>query len=134
MTALLSSPLRDRKLAPAASGLALAEWAAPAASPGPPEYQAPLHVHHDDDEAWYVLQGRLVIRIGDSDYDVPAGAAVIGPHGLPHTFWNPDPVPARYVLVMSARTSALLDALHGSNQGAQDVRQLFADHGCELFG
>lgn len=135
MTVLLGSPLRDQKLAPAASGLALAEWTAPAASPGPPGYQAPLHLHHEDDEAWYVLAGRLVVRIGDNDYDVPAGAAVIGPRGLPHTFWNPDPVPARYVLIMSARTSALLDALHaGRMPDNEAMRQLFADHGCELLG
>jgi len=136
MTTLLSSPLLGQKLAPATPGLALAEWTAAAAtSPDLPEYQAPLHVHHDDDEAWYVLEGRLVVRIGDNDYAVPAGAAVIGPHSLPHTFWNPDPVPARYVLVMSARTSALLDALHGSRKPSlEDLPQLFADHGCELLG
>lgn len=135
MTALLSSPLRDQKLAPAPSGLALAEWAAAAAPPGPPRYQAPMHVHHDDDEAWYVLEGRLVVQVGDDEYVVPAGAAAIGPHGLPHTFWNPDPAPARYVLVMSARTSALLDALHASQKpGPEEMRRLYADHGCELLG
>jgi uncharacterized cupin superfamily protein len=135
MTTLLSSPLSDQKLAPASCGLALAEWTASAASPGSPRYEAPLHVHHEDDEAWYVLAGRLVVRIGDDEYVVPAGAAAIGPRGLPHTFWNPDPVPARYVLVMSARTSALLDALHGSQQPSLDeMRRLFAEHGCELLG
>lgn len=133
MTAVLGSPLRDQKLAPAVSGLALAEWTAPAATPGAPRYQAPLHTHVDDDEAWYVLEGRLVVRVGDDEHVVPAGAAVIGPRGMPHTFWNPDPVPARYLLVMSARTSALLDALHGARDlGPDGMRRLFAEHGCEL--
>lgn len=26
---------------------------------------APLHVHYQDDEAWYVLEGRLGFRIGE---------------------------------------------------------------------
>jgi hypothetical protein len=53
---------------------------------------------------------------------------------LPHTFWNPDPAPARYVLIMSARTSALLDALHASHKPSPDeMQRLFADHGCELL-
>jgi uncharacterized RmlC-like cupin family protein len=134
MTDVLSSPLRDQKLAPASSALALAEWTAPGAPPGEPLYQAPLHVHHDDDEAWYVLEGRLKVRVGDDQFDVPAGAAIIGPHGLPHTFWNPDPTPVRYVLVMSAQTSALLDALHSGGQlSPAELRELFAAHQCELL-
>lgn len=132
-----AAPLAAAKLAPAGSGLVLAEWTAPgsAGAPDQPEYQAPLHVHHDDDEAWYVLDGRLRVRVGDVEHDVPAGAAVIGPHGLPHTFWNPDTVPVRYLLVMSARTSALLDSLHGegSPSGPEAMRDLFEAYGCTLL-
>jgi oxalate decarboxylase/phosphoglucose isomerase-like protein (cupin superfamily) len=133
---LLGSPLRAGKLAPAGSKLVLAEWEAEAALQGqPPQYQAPLHVHHHDDEAWYVLDGRLKVRVGDEEYEVPAGTAVIGPSGLPHTFWNPDPVPARYLIVMSAQTSAMLDALHGGGKLSRDaMREVFARHGCELLG
>jgi hypothetical protein len=65
----------------------------------------------------------------------PAGAAVIGPHGVPHTFWNPDPAPARYVIVMSSQTSAMLDALHsGGGLSPVEVREIFARYGCELLG
>jgi uncharacterized RmlC-like cupin family protein len=135
MTDILGSPLREQKLAPAGSNLVLAEWTAAGAPDGDPQYQAPVHLHHDDDEAWYVLEGRLRVRIGDEDFDVPAGSAVIGPHGRPHTFWNPDPAPARYLIVMSARTSMLLDALHsGGNRSAAEVSELFTAYGCELLG
>jgi mannose-6-phosphate isomerase-like protein (cupin superfamily) len=135
VTNVLAPPLRDHKLALPSSGLVLAEWSAAGAPSGGPQYQAPLHLHHDDDEAWYVLEGRLRVRIGDTDHDVPAGAAVIGPHGIPHTFWNPDPAPVRYVIVMSSQTSSLLDALHGGGQlSPGEVRQLFAAHGCQLLG
>jgi mannose-6-phosphate isomerase-like protein (cupin superfamily) len=133
---VLGSPLRSGKLAPAGSGIVLAEWEAQAVPSGqPPQYQAPLHVHHDDDEAWYVLDGRLRVRVGDDEHDVPAGAAVMAPRGLPHTFWNPDPVPARYLIVMSAQTSAMLDALHGAGKLSLDeMREVFARHGSELLG
>jgi len=135
MTDFARSRLSDRKLAPAASNLVLAEWSAPGQPPGPPQYQAPLHIHHHDDEAWYVLEGRLAVQIGDDRYEVPAGGAVIGPHGVAHTFWNPDPAPVRYVIVMSAQTSALLDALHSAGGlTPEQSRQLFADYGCELIG
>src|SRR3954464_1944568 len=29
------------------------------------EWIAPMHVHHRDDEAWYVLEGQLRFRLGD---------------------------------------------------------------------
>jgi hypothetical protein len=133
---VLGSPLSNGKLAPAGSKLVLAEWDAEGTSAGEqPQYQAPLHLHHDDDEAWYVLSGRLRVRIGDDEFDVPSGAAVIGPHGVPHTFWNPDPARARYVIVMSSQTSAMLDALHsGGRLSPREVREVFARYGCELLG
>jgi cupin domain len=136
MSGVLGSPLAVGKLAPAGSKIVLAEWQAAGAGAGePPQYQAPWHVHHGDDEAWYVLDGRLRVRIGTDEHDVPAGAAIIGPSGLPHTFWNPDPVPARYLIVMSAQTSAMLDELHGGGKLNQDeLRDVFARHGCELLG
>jgi hypothetical protein len=133
---VLGSPLSGGTLAPAGSKLVLAEWGAAGTSQGEqPQYQAPLHLHHDDDEAWYVLAGRLKVRIGNDEYDVPAGAAVIGPRGVPHTFWNPDPAPARYVIVMSSQTSAMLDALHSAGSlSPADMREMFARYGCELLG
>lgn len=127
-------PLSGRKVAPAGSGLVLAEWTAAGSETGEVAWQAPLHVHHEDDEAWYVLDGRLRLRIDGEDYDAPAGSAVVGPRGVPHTFGNPDPEPARYVLVMSATTNALLEALHsGRHSGADAVRELFEQYGCTLL-
>ena len=34
----------------------VAEWRDPGGGDDPPRYHAPLHVHHSDDEAWYVLE------------------------------------------------------------------------------
>jgi len=95
---------------------------------------APRHIHHDDDEAWYVLEGRLRVRLGNEDHDVPAGGAVVGPRGVPHTFCNPDPDPVRYLIIMSDRTSNLLDVLHsGRRLDTGELRDLYAAYGCELL-
>ena len=118
--------LLGQRLAPDGSKLVLVEWTIQGRSLDGPEWMAPLHVHHDDDEAWYVLEGRLRVRVGDEDHDVAAGGAVIGPRGMPHTFGNPDPEPARYLVVMSDRTSALLDVLHsGERRGPDELRDLY---------
>ncbi|MHA4807799.1 cupin domain-containing protein [Flavitalea flava] len=46
----------------------------------------PLHVHYDQDEWWYVLQGQFMIKVGDQVYHVKAGDSVFGPRRVPHAF------------------------------------------------
>jgi mannose-6-phosphate isomerase-like protein (cupin superfamily) len=119
--------------APNAS-LVLAEWTDPGGGEDPPRYIAPLHVHHEDDEAWYVLEGALVVRVGDEDHHVPAGGAVIVPRGTPHTYWNPTPDPTRYLLVMTTRIAQLIDALHAMKDPAAEVGYVFTAHRSEFLG
>lgn len=47
---------------------------------------APLHIHHDTDETWYVIEGELTVFVGDERFEVGAGGFVLGPKGVPHTF------------------------------------------------
>src|SRR5205823_3299883 len=73
---------------------------------------APLHRHLADDEAWYVLEGTLGFIRGDERLVAPAGSAVLAPHGVAHTFWNAGDGRARYLIVMTARIAALVEAIH----------------------
>jgi mannose-6-phosphate isomerase-like protein (cupin superfamily) len=47
---------------------------------------APLHIHHDTDETWYVIEGELTVFVGNERFEVGAGGFVLGPKGVPHTF------------------------------------------------
>lgn len=47
---------------------------------------APLHVHHDADESWYVLDGRVSLFVGDERVEAGPGDFVLGPKGIPHSF------------------------------------------------
>jgi hypothetical protein len=46
----------------------------------------PLHVHHDLDDNFYLLDGRLAVRCGDETSVVEAGTFVEVPRGVSHTF------------------------------------------------
>jgi uncharacterized RmlC-like cupin family protein len=116
------------------ASLVLAEWTDPGGGTDPPTYVAPLHIHHEDDEAWYVLDGALAVRVGDEDVHVPAGGAVLVPKGTPHTYWNPTSEPTRYLLVMTQRIKALIDALHAMKEPAAEVAYVFAAHRSEYLG
>src|SRR5581483_2123866 len=47
---------------------------------------APLHVHHREDEWFFVLDGHLSFWIDGVVTEAHAGAFVYGPRGIPHTF------------------------------------------------
>lgn len=48
----------------------------------------PLHIHHDHDEVYFVIEGELTIQIGEGVQRVTAGACGIIPRGTPHTYQN----------------------------------------------
>jgi mannose-6-phosphate isomerase-like protein (cupin superfamily) len=131
---VFAASLADGVLGGADSDFVVAEWVDPGGpADEPPRLIAPLHVHLDDDEAWYVLEGTLRFRVGDHELEAHAGSAVFGPHGVPHTFWNPGPAPARYLLVMSPRTLRLIETLHELlDRSPETLQEHFRAHGCEI--
>src|SRR5579859_5894015 len=48
---------------------------------------SPWHVHPEEDEWFYVLDGELTFWVGDNRLSLPAGSFAFGPKGVPHTFY-----------------------------------------------
>jgi len=46
----------------------------------------PAHVHAALDDSFYILDGRMVIRCGDKEWEAGPGSWVQFPAGVPHTF------------------------------------------------
>jgi quercetin dioxygenase-like cupin family protein len=46
----------------------------------------PLHVHHRDDEAFYVLGGELSLFVGGEHLRLGPGQAALAPRGVPHSY------------------------------------------------
>ena len=113
--------------------LVLAEWRDPGGETDPPRYIAPLHSHRADDEAWYVLEGALRFSIDGHEVEAPAGGAVIAPRGTVHTYWNPRAEPVRYLLVMTARIAALIEALHVPGE-QRSMAEIFDAYDSTLIG
>ena len=44
----------------------------------------PLHVHTNEDELFYVLEGEHVFQIGDEEHRVGPGGLLFAPRGVPH--------------------------------------------------
>ena len=60
---------------------------------------SPLHVHHNEDEWFYVIEGELTFWVGGQVITAPAGSFVYGPRGIPHTF-TVSSEQARFLLVL----------------------------------
>lgn len=130
----LYSPMLGHTAAISNGSFVVAEWQDAGGVFDTPHYIAPLHVHHKDEEAWYVLEGTLRFMIGGSEIEAPAGSAVLAPPGVSHTFWNPGPGPARYLIVMTTRTHQLIQALHALPVRTREtVAALFREYDCELL-
>jgi quercetin dioxygenase-like cupin family protein len=48
--------------------------------------EPPLHLHTYEDETFYLLEGTLLFRIGDTETEVNPGEAVFAPRMVPHLF------------------------------------------------
>jgi quercetin dioxygenase-like cupin family protein len=51
-----------------------------------PGIEPPLHVHRNEDEWYYVLDGTVTFHVGSDTYAGQPGSLVFLPRGLPHTF------------------------------------------------
>lgn len=80
-----------------------------------------------------MLEGKLCVKVGDATVEAAAGAAVLVPRGTPHTYWNPDPAPVRYLLVMTPTIHQLIQAIHAATERTPDaMRTLFRRFDSEL--
>jgi quercetin dioxygenase-like cupin family protein len=52
----------------------------------PPGMEAPLHVHHTEDEGFWILEGDVTFYVGDATIEARAGDYVFGPRDIPHRF------------------------------------------------
>jgi mannose-6-phosphate isomerase-like protein (cupin superfamily) len=52
----------------------------------PPNMDGPLHVHHREDEGFWILEGSASFEVGDTVIKARAGDYVFGPRDIPHRY------------------------------------------------
>jgi quercetin dioxygenase-like cupin family protein len=85
--------IRDRDTAGAYS---VHDNTIPPGSPGPRP-----HLHRRHEEAFYVLEGELTVRVGQRTITAPVGSFVVVPRGTVHQPSNPGTQPTRVLLFFS---------------------------------
>jgi quercetin dioxygenase-like cupin family protein len=64
----------------------------------PPGTTTPPHVHRDEDEWFYVLDGALHLQVGREEHRLTAGGFGWGPKGVPHAIRGVGPEGARLLV------------------------------------
>jgi mannose-6-phosphate isomerase-like protein (cupin superfamily) len=59
----------------------------------------PLHVHREEDETFFVLDGALRLRAGDAEVRIGPGEAALAPARVPHTYRVESAEGARWLVV-----------------------------------
>jgi quercetin dioxygenase-like cupin family protein len=52
----------------------------------PPGAEGPLHVHHREDEGFWILEGDATFEVGGTVIEAHAGDYVFGPRHIPHRY------------------------------------------------
>ena len=60
----------------------------------------PLHLHKEQDEFIYTLEGAYQVKLGDDLIEAPPGSFVFIPRNTPHTWQNVGEGPARFVAAL----------------------------------
>jgi len=90
----------------------------------------PLHVHHDEDEAFYVLDGTVDFVCGQERFRAEAGALAFLPRGLPHTFLGVSDPGARVLILL---LPGGLEELFTQTDPAR-LDQMLRDHHVQIVG
>jgi quercetin dioxygenase-like cupin family protein len=79
--------------------------------------EAPLHVHHNEDEAFWVLEGGLTFQIGDETIKASPGSFLFGPKGVPHRY-TVESGPARMLFLLSP--AGFEDFIYATSEPARE--------------
>jgi mannose-6-phosphate isomerase-like protein (cupin superfamily) len=66
----------------------------------PPLLDTPLHVHSNEDELFYILDGEHIVRRATEEYRLEPGEAIFLPRGVPHAQRRLVPGEGRLLIVV----------------------------------
>lgn len=73
----------------------------------------PLHVHHEEDEVFHVVEGDVILFVPGTEVSLTAGDTFRVPRGVPHTYRVESPTARWLVFCAPARFDAFVRAVSG---------------------
>jgi quercetin dioxygenase-like cupin family protein len=107
--------------------------------------EPPPHVHHREDEAFFVLDGALTVRVGGETFSATSGSFVFCPRDIPHllavdseevrmlTLCTPGGVERLFVELGRPAPARTLPPDDGSDPDVERIVTLAAHYGAEVL-
>jgi len=98
----------------------------------------PRHLHHNEDEWFYVIEGRYIAEIGSTRLELNPGDSVLGPREIPHAWAFAGDTPGRLLIAFAPANK--MEAFFRDNEkqrkGNEYVNDaaVFRAYGMELLG
>ena len=94
----------------------------------------PLHLHHEQDEWFFVQEGDFRFRIGEQIYELHAGDSIFGPRRIPHAFVNRSETGRLMVAFQPAGTMEAFFSGGSPHPLSEAFKELSRQHGMEVVG
>ncbi|MEZ4518193.1 MAG: cupin domain-containing protein [Chloroflexota bacterium] len=94
------------------------------------------HLHVDQDEYFYVLEGEFLLEIGDRRFRLNPGDSVLAPRRVPHVWaYEGDAIGRMLITFLPAgRMEAFFREVTSANAMPPQDPELWRSHGMELVG
>ena len=100
-----------------------------------------LHLHHEQDEWFYIIRGEFVVKVGEETFTLQAGDSAFAPRTIPHAFAKVNEGDAQ-MLVLFQPAGSMEDFFKqmsklGNNipkDQEKNLKELWASHGMEIVG
>jgi mannose-6-phosphate isomerase-like protein (cupin superfamily) len=96
------------------------------------------HLHHEQDEWFYIVEGEHVIEVGEERYEVGPGDSLLAPRKVAHAWAHVGEGTGRLfgALQPAGEIEAFFEDLAklGSNPEREELSRAFSSHGMEMVG
>ena len=98
----------------------------------------PRHLHHNEDEWFYVIEGEYIVEAGSERFQLKAGDSILGPREVPHVWAFAGDSPGKLLIAFAPanKMEAFFrdNAKHFSGGNYSSEAEIYRAYGMELLG
>lgn len=99
-----------------------------------PGWGPPLHLHLEQEEWFYVVEGEVLIQAGDKRVTLKPGDSILGPRNVPHAFIAVGPNPAHMLITFTPAGQMEQFFRDTVSIGPHQAAAVFSRYGMKLVG